>query len=273
MARLLAQGLSTRLGQNVLVENRPSLLLGGIVSKAPADGYTLLLNSGSLWLLPFLQENVAYDPVRDFSPISITNRAPNVLIVHPSLPVRSVRDLIALAKARPGMLNYAAGPAGTSPHLAAELFKSMASVNILGIHYKGAVGGINDLIGGQVQLMFSTTSVAVPHVMAGRLRGVASTSGVTSVLLPDLPTVAATLPGYKSEAVYGIWAPAKTPMYIVSRLNQEIVNIVTQPDVIEKFFNAGLESVGSSPEQFDAEIKSEMARMGKVIKDAGIRAQ
>jgi len=272
MARLLAQGLTAGLGQNVIVENRPSLLLGGYVSKAPPDGYTLLLSSGSLWLLPYLQDNVPYDPVKDFSPISLTNRAPNILVVHPSLPVKSVPELIALARAKPGTLAYAAGLAGTSPHLAAELFKSMARVNILGIHYKGAVAGLNDLIGGQVQLMFATTSAAMPHVKSGRLRGLASTSAVTSKLLPDFPTVAATLPGYKSEAEYGMWAPSKTPPAIINRLNQEIVHIVTQPAVIEKFFNAGLESVGSSPEQFDAEIRSDMARMGKVIKDAGIRA-
>ncbi|MBI4189464.1 MAG: tripartite tricarboxylate transporter substrate binding protein [Betaproteobacteria bacterium] len=271
-SRLIAQGLSGPLGQQVIVDNRGGIIPMEIVSKAPPDGYTLLL-SASLWLTPLLQ-NTPYDPVRDFSPITLVGNSPNVLVVHPSLPVKSVKELIALAKARPGELNYASGATGASTHLAAESFKSMAGVDIARIPYKGNGPALNALIGGQVQLMFATAGSVTPHLKSGRLKGLAVTSARPSALAPGLPAVTTSgLAGYESAAPYGIFAPAGTPATLINRLNQEIVRVLKQADVKDRFFNSGIEIVGSSPEGLAATVKSEMARSGKVIKDAGIRAE
>ncbi len=273
-ARLIAPGLSSSLGQQVVVDNRPSgVIPGQIVSKAPPDGHTLLVSTGVVWLLPFMQ-SVPFDPVRDFSPITLAVSTPNILVVHPSLPVKSVKELIALAKARPGELDYASGALGSSSHLAAELFKAMAGVNMMRIPYRGAGPALLALVSGQVQLMFATAGSAAAHVGAGRLRALAVTSAQPSALLPGLPAIAASgLPGYEANTPFGIFAPAGTPAIIISRLNQEIVRVLNSPEVKEKFFKAGVEVVGSSPEKFAAAITSDMARMGKVIKAAGIRAE
>jgi tripartite-type tricarboxylate transporter receptor subunit TctC len=272
MSRLLAQGLTVDLSQPVIVENRSSgFLPGQIVSKASPDGYTLLVAGPPLWIAPLLQ-SVPYDAFRDFSPITMMASTPNILVVNPSLPVKSVKELIALAKARPGQLNYASTGTGGSLHLAAELFKSMAGVNIVRINYLIAGTMINDLIGGQVQLMFGNSGAVVPHVKSGRLRALAITSAQPSALAPGLPTVAASgLPGYESASTSGVFAPAGTPAAIIKRLNQEMVLVLNRADVKEKFFNAGIAAIGSSPETLVATIKSEVVRMGKVIKDAGIR--
>ncbi|MBI3937188.1 MAG: tripartite tricarboxylate transporter substrate binding protein [Betaproteobacteria bacterium] len=275
-ARLVAQGLTGSLGQQVVVENRTGA--GGIlviepVAKAPPDGYTLLLYNTPMWVLPFMR-NVSWDPLRDFSPITLVVSSPNILVVHPSLPARSVQDLIALAKARPGELNYASGGTGSSTHLAAELFKAMAGVNIVRIAYKGSASPMSDLISGQVQLTFGIAAPVAPHVKSGRLRALAITSAEPSALFPGLPTVAASgLPGYESVSLFGMFAPAKTPATLIHRLNQEVVHVLNRAEVKEKFFNIGVEAVGNSPEQFAAMIKADMARWGKVIKDAGIRAE
>ena len=231
-ARLLAQGIAGGLGQNVIVENRPSNILGGIVAKALADGYTLL--SGGSFLIGPLLEKTSYDPVRDFSPITLTATAPNVLVVHPSLPVKSVQELIALAKARPGQLNYASTGAGGISHLAAELFKSMAGVNIVRIPYKGTGQAANDLLAGQVQLMFLAIGTAEPYVKSGKLKALAVTSAKPSALAPGLPTVAASgLPGYEAGIIFGLYAPAKTPLPIVNRLNREAVQVLNRTEVKE----------------------------------------
>lgn len=272
-SRLIAQGLMTSLGQQVIVENRTVRILAVIAQKAAPDGYSLLLTGGSFWLLPYLQDHVPYDPVKDFAPITLATRAPNVLVVHPSQPITSVRELIALAKARPGQLNCGMGPAGSSPHLAGELFKTMAEVNIVGVPYKGMAPALSDLVGGQLQLIFATPSAAAPHVKSGRIRALAVTSATPSALAPGLPSVAASgLPGYRAESLYGVWAPAGTPAAILNLLNRNIVAILGNADVKDKFLATGIESVGTSAEEFAATIKSEMARMGKVIKDAGIRS-
>ncbi|MBI3939178.1 MAG: tripartite tricarboxylate transporter substrate binding protein [Betaproteobacteria bacterium] len=273
-ARLIALGLSGSLGQQVIVENRggaSGIIAGRTVAKAPPDGYTLLFYGSIFWIGALLQD-VPYDPVADFSPITLATSSPNILVVHPSLPVNSVKELIALAKARPGELNYAS-TTGSTPHLAAELFKAMAGVNIVRIPYKGAGPALNDLIGGQVQLMFPVAAAVTPHVKSGRLRALAVTSVEPSELVRGLPTVAATVPGYESVQMTAMFAPAKTPATIINRLNQEIVQVLNRADVKEKFFNAGAKVVGGSPEQLMATMKSEMARLGKVIKDAGIRAE
>ena len=273
-ARVIAQGISAPLGQQVIVDNRPA----GVVAIEPAakaqpDGYTLLLYSNGLWTLPFIQ-NVPYDVIRDFAPITLAVRAPNILAVHPSLPVKTVKDLIALARARPGELNYASGSTGSSPHLSAELFNSMAGVRIVRINYKGSGPAVSALVGGQVQLMFATAGAAEPHLRSGRLRGLAVTSAEPSALAPGLPSVAASgLSGYESDTPYGVYAPAKTPEVVINRLNQEIVKFLARPDVKEKFFGAGFDIVASTSERFAAAMKADIVRMAKLVKDAGIATQ
>jgi tripartite-type tricarboxylate transporter receptor subunit TctC len=273
LARQLALGISGPLGQQVVVENRPAQLNGDIVARATPDGYTLLIAAGTFLIGPMLQK-VSYDPVKDFSPITATTRAPNVLLVHPSLPAKSVKELIALAKARPGQLNYSAGGIGGGPYLAAELFKSMAGVNIVLVPYKGTGSAISAVVSGEVQVTFGTPGSVAAYLKSGRLRALAVTSSEPSTLAPGLPTIAAAgVPGYEASTTHGIWAPAKTPEPIIHRLNQEIVRYLEKPDVRERLSKSGLDIVASSPDEFAAAIKSEISRMGKVIRDAGIRAE
>jgi tripartite-type tricarboxylate transporter receptor subunit TctC len=272
VARLIAQGIAPALGQSVIVDNRGNgVIPGEFVSKAPADGHTLLLQSGTLWLAP-LMHSTPYDAVRDFAPITLAVSAPNVVAVHPSLPARSVKELIALVKARPGELNYASGSTGSSNHLAGELFKSMAGVNIVRVSYASSATQMADLISGEVQLAFATGGTVAPHIKSGRVRGLAVTSSEPSALFPGLPTVAASgLVGYEAATLTCVWAPAKTPAPVLNRLNQEIVRFLTLPETKERLLNAGLEPIASSAEQLAAKRNSEISRMGKVIKDAGIR--
>jgi tripartite-type tricarboxylate transporter receptor subunit TctC len=273
--RLIAQGLTDRLGQQVVLDQRAAgIIPGQIVSKAAPDGYTLLYYASSVYLVPLMISNPPYDPFRDFSWITLAVVSPNVLVVHPSLPVKSVRELIAYAKARPGELNYASASTGTSNHLAAELLKAMAGIHIVRVAYKGAGPALNAVVANEVPMMFPTAGAAIPLEKAGRIRAIAVTTAQPSALMPGLPTVAsAGLAGFDSAAITGVFAPAKTPSAIIKRLNQEIVTAITQPDVKEKLFNTGVEVVGSTPEQFAAAVKSEMLRMGKVIRDAGIKAE
>ena len=271
-ARLVARGLANALGQQVIVENRPSgVIPGDIVAKANANGYTLLLYNNALWIAPLMQA-APYDPVKDFAPVTTTASAPNVLVVNAALPAKSVAELIAIAASKPGELNYGSAAAGASNHLAAELFKSMARVNIVRVGYKGAAQAMNDLIAGQVQLMFPTAGAAAPHVRAGRVRALAVTSTEPSPLVPGLPTVAASLPGYESIAVYGLFVPARTPQAVINRLHKETVQVLNAPDVREKLLGAGVEVIGDAPYQLAARVRSEMTRLGKVIREAGIRS-
>lgn len=272
-SRLIAQGLAARLGQPVIVDNRVSGLISETVAKAPPDGYTLLINGSSVWVLPLLRDKVPYDAQKDLAPVTLTDKQPIVLVLHPLVPVRSVEELIALARAKPGHLNYASTATGSPNHLAAELFKSMTGTNMVRITYKGSGPALNDLIGGQVQLTFGTSASVIPHVKSGRLKALAVTSAQPSELLPGLPTISASgVPGYEAGTIYGVLAPAKTPAALINRLNQEIVLVLSDADVKAKFFNVGVETVGSTPQQFAAYIKSDIARMGKVIRDAGIKA-
>ena len=270
-ARIVAQ-ISGSLGQPVVMEYRGAgILTADYVSKAPPDGYTLIVSGPVFWIAPLMLKT-PYDTVRDFSPISLIVREVSVFALHPSVPVKSVKELIALAKARPGELNYASSGTGSNTHLAAELFKSMAGVNIVHVPYMGTSPAITSLISGETQLYITDTGLVAPHVKSGKLRALAVTSAAPSALAPGLPTVAASgVPGYEAVAMTGIWAPAKTPGAIIARLNQEIVRVLNLPDVKEKFLNAGAEVVGSSPEQLAATIKSEIAKISKVIKDAGIK--
>jgi tripartite-type tricarboxylate transporter receptor subunit TctC len=271
-ARAIARGLTDALGQQVIVDNRPSgVIPGDIVAKANPNGYTLLLYNNALWTGPLMQKT-PYDPVRDFAPVTTVTIGPNILVVNNGLPVKSVQDLIAVARAKPGALNYASSGLGASNHLAAELFKAMAGLDIVRIGYKGAGPGLNDVIAGQIQVMFPTAGAAVPLMKSGRIRALAVTGLERSPVAPELPTIAESgLPGYESLAVYGIFAPAGTPKPIISLLNREIVRVLAAPEVRERFFRLGMETVGGSPGQLAAKVKSEMARMARVIEKAGIK--
>jgi len=270
VARIVAQGLTANLRQQVIVENRGSIAIE-VALKATPDGYTLLMYGSNVWLLPFLRDNVPWDPVRDFAPVTIAVSLPNILVVHPSLPAKSVAELVALAKARPGELNYAAGTLGVSPHLAAELFKAMAGVNIVQIPYKGGGPALNGLIGGQTQVMFPNAGSVMPHLKAGRVRGLAVTTAEPTPLAPGLPTIASSgVPGYEWISTIVMFAPARTPFALVSRLNREIVNVLNTAESRQRLFSSGAEVVASSPQELAARIKSDMVKMGKVIRDAGI---
>jgi tripartite-type tricarboxylate transporter receptor subunit TctC len=274
VARVIAQGITGSLGQQLVVDNRPASIVGELVAKAPPDGYTLLALGSVLWLTPLLQDHVGYDPIRDFAPVSLTARSVNLLVVHPSVPATSVKELIALARARPGQLNYATGGTGSSNHLAAELFNAMARVKIVRISYKGSGPAVNDMISGQVHVMFPTTAAALPHVKTGRLRALAVTSLQPSPLAPGLPTVADSgLPGYESIVIYGLFAPAKTPAPVIDRLHAELVKFRQSGGAADKLLPAGVEVVGSAPAELAAAMKAEMTRIGKLIKDANLRAQ
>ncbi len=269
-ARLIAQEMTKGFGQQVIVENRGGLAVE-YTTKQPADGYTLMFYGNTVWLLPFLRDNVGYDPLRDLAPVSLAIISPIIVVVHPSVPVRSVKELIALAKAKPGQLNYAAGTIGASPHLATELFKAMTHTDMVRIPYKGTGPSVVALVAGEAHLMFSGLGSVATHMKTGRLRAIAVATSKRSALVPDLPTVASTVPGYEALSIIGMFAPAKTPPAIINLLQQEIARGLNKPEVKELFINAGVEVVASTPDEFTTVIKSEMARLGKVIKDAGIR--
>ena len=273
-AREIARGISGPLGQPVTVENRQAgVVPGEIVSKAPADGYTLLVYNNTVWIGPLLQP-ASYDAMKDFAPIVEVARTPNVLVVSSSSPATSVAELIALAKAQPGMLKYGVSGVGAGNHLAGELFGAMAGVKLVHVVFKGAGAAVRALLADEMRLMFPTAVSATPLVKSGKVRALAVTSAAPSALMPGVPPLAASgLPGYESITIFGAFAPAATPRDVIDRLNTEIVRFLTRPEVKEKLFNSGLETVGGSPEQFGATMKSELLRMGKVIRDAGIRVQ
>ena len=271
-ARLIAPGISVALGQPVIVENRPFPLIPEIMAKAPPDGYSFFTGGAALWIGPLLQK-MPYDPVRDFTGITLTTTSPDILVVNPSLPVNSVKELIALAKTKPGELNYAASSTGGSAHLAGELLKSLAGVDIVRVSYKGTAPQISALIAGEVHLVFASPSGVESFLNSGKLKALAIASAQPSARYPGLPTVASSLPGFEPASATALFAPARTPVSIINQLNREIVRVLNQPDVKEKLFNAGLDIVGSSPQEVMAMIKSDVARMGKVIKDAGIKVE
>ena len=272
ISRLIAQGISGPLGQPVIVDNRAGVIPGEIVSRAPPDGYTLLAAGGSFWIEPFLQKS-PYAPVKDFAPVTLATWSPNILAVHPSLPVKSVKELIALARAKPGDLHFGSGGPGSNPHLSAELFKAMAGVDIVHVPYKGLGPALNGMIGNEVQLTFGSATSVLPHIRSGRLLALAITSPKRSAIAPSLPTMAEFLPGFEAGLLLGIFAPSRTPDPIIRRVNQEIVRALQTSEVKEKVLSLGADPVGSSPAGLAAAIKSDMARWGRVIKDAGIRAE
>ena len=271
VARIIAQELTRSLGQPVIVENRGGLA-PEVVARASPDGYTLLFYGSSVWLLPLMRhEN--YDPVVDLAPVTLAVNSPNVVVVHPSLPVKSIKELIALAKARPGELNYAAGTLGASPHLSTELFKAMAGINVVRVAYKGTGPSVLALIAGEVHMMVAGLGSVAPHMASGKLRALAVTSAERSKLTPELATVAASgVPGYEATSLIGMFAPAKTSTVIISRLQQETLRGLNRPEVKEILFRNGIEAIGGSPEDFASTIKTDMVMLGKVIREAGIRA-
>ena len=276
VARLIATKLSASWGQQVIVENRggSGVIAGDALAKAPADGYTLLFYGAGIWLVPFMRDTSPFDPVRDFAPITLATSSPGAIAVHPSLPVKSVKDLIALAKAKPGQINNASICTGTSSHLAAELFKFMTGTNIVNVAYRGNAEALSAIISGEVQLMFTTVTAILPYSKVGRMRLLAVTSAEPTALAPGVPTVAASgVPGFESSSTLVFFAPAKTPSSILSRLNQETVRILNQVDVKDQLLRAGIQVVASTPEQLAATMKADMGQMGKVIRDAKIRDQ
>jgi tripartite-type tricarboxylate transporter receptor subunit TctC len=271
-ARLIAQGLTGALGQAVVVENKGGTVLAGqTVANAAPDGYTLLVLGSSFWVSPLLQK-ISYDVVRDFAPISSISNSPIVLVIYPSLPVKSVKELIALAKSKPGALNYAGGAVGGAQHIAGELFKSMAGVDVAAIPYKAEGPGLQDVMGGRVQFMFASAAATAPLVKSGRLTALGVGSTQPSALFPDVPPIAATVAGYESGSKQGIWAPAKTPVAIINRLNREIGEILSKPDVKARLLTLGIEAAPSTPEQFSNVIKTDIARTAKLIAGIGLKS-
>jgi tripartite-type tricarboxylate transporter receptor subunit TctC len=265
-ARLTAHELAPRVSQRVIVENRGSIAIEYVAKEAPADGYTVLFYGAVVWLQPVLSK-VNWDPLNDFAPITLGLTSPNVLVVHPALPVKSTRDLIALARSRPGELNYGAGGAGSTPHIAAELFKHLAKVDIVRVNYKGSGPSQIGLLVGEVQVMFAGLGPIMPFVSQGKVRPLAVTSAQRTRLKPELPTVAEVVPGYQSEAAIGFFVPRRTPPAVVAYLNREIVQALKATDA-QKIAAAGVEIVGNTSEEFVRFMKADMARMTEVIKGA-----
>jgi tripartite-type tricarboxylate transporter receptor subunit TctC len=276
LARAMAQKLSEALGQQVVVDNRPGA--GGnigsdIVAKSAPDGYTLLMGTvGTHAINVSLYAKMPYDAVKDFVPIVLVAGVPNVLVVHPALPVKTVADLIKLAKDQPGSINFASSGNGTSIHLSGELFKSLTGVQMAHIPYKGSAPALTDLIGGQVQIMFDNLPSALPHIKAGKLRAIAVTSTKRAPALPDLPTIAESgIPGFEASSWFGMLAPAGTPREIVLRINAEVNKALQAGDMKEKLLAQGAEAVGNSPEFFVEYIRSETTKWAKVVKDSGAK--
>jgi tripartite-type tricarboxylate transporter receptor subunit TctC len=276
IVRMVGKRLGETLGEPIVVENRPGA--GGnigtdSVAKSAPDGYTLVsVGPGALIINPLLGK-VPYDTMRDFAPVTIMAVAPNALVAHPSFPAKSVKDLIALAKRKPGAINYASGGTGSTPHLAAALFAVMAGVQLTHVPYKGTGPATADLVGGQVQIAFLGIPTVLPHIRSGKLRALAVTGARRSPELPDVPTVAeAGVPGYELSPWYGLLAPAGTPSAVVARLAAEATKIVREPAMREQLVAQGAEPAGGTPEEFARTLRSDAALWKKVVKDAGIRA-
>jgi len=270
-ARLLGDEISPSLGHRVIVENRGGLA-AEVVSKAPPDGYTVLFYGPAAWTLQLFR-GVGYDPVKDLAPVTLAMSSPIVLVVHPSLPVKSVKELIALARARPGDLNYASGTIGATPFIAGELFKYLAKVRIERVPYGGTGPSIIGLLSGEVEVMFPGAGSVWHFVQQNKLRALGVASAKPSVLTPGLQPVALTVPGYESTSNIAFFVPAKTPPAIINRLHREFVLALGKADVRERLLKGGVEAVGSSPEELGAYVKADIAKIEILIKNAGIRKQ
>jgi tripartite-type tricarboxylate transporter receptor subunit TctC len=275
-ARLIGQKLGAALNQGVVSDNRAGA--GGVIgteiaAKAPADGYTLLLGSaGPLAILPGMMKGLQYDPVRDFAPVALVSSLPFLLVVHPALPVKTVAELVAYAKAKPGQLNYGTAGNGSTTHLATELFKSMAQIDLVHVPYKGVAPAVADLLGGQVQMMSGDLSTLMPQVRAGKLRALAVTGAKRSALAPELPTIAESgVAGFEASGWFGVLAPAATPRTLIAQLNTAIVKSLGDADTRERLAALGGDAGGGTPAEFAARIRDDLAKWGRLIKTLGLR--
>lgn len=276
LSRIISPKLMASWGQQVVVDNRPGA--GGVIgteiaAKATPDGYTLLVVATGFAANPFLYRKLPYETPKDFSPITILGLAPNVLVAPPSFPPRSVKELIALAKQKPGQINYASSGVGTGGHLSMALFKKMAGIDMTHVPYKGAGAAVAAVVAGQTQLLFTATGAAIPHIKSGRLKALAVTGAKRSPVLPDVPTVAESgLPGYEVDGWYSMLAPGRTPKAVVDRIYADVVDALKMPDVSAKIYSLGFEVGGMPPAKFGQYIQSELIKWGAVIKEAGIHA-
>ena len=278
VARLLGSKLAESMKQPVVVDNKPGA--GGnigadFVAKSPPDGYTILMGAVATHAInPSLYASIPYDPVRDFIPVTQVASTPNVLVVNPSIPVGNVREFIAYAKANPGKLNFGSGSTGSAGHLAGELFNTMAGVRMVHVPYKGAGPAMQDLVGGQIQLMFDNLASSLGQIKAGRVKALAVTTAKRTSLAPDLPTISESgLPGFDISTWFGVFVPAKTPQPVVDKLHAELIRALAMPDVREAMIKLGAEPVGSSPQEFAAYIKSEADKYAKLVKASGAKAE
>jgi tripartite-type tricarboxylate transporter receptor subunit TctC len=277
-ARAIGGPLSDALGQQIIVDNRPGAagnIAADITAHSVPDGYTILMGTiAALAINPSLYEKLPFDPIKDFEPISLAVSSMNVLVVHPSVAAKNVKELIALAKAQSGKLTYGSSGVGGAGHLAGVLFDQLAGTKMIHVPYKGGAPAMIALVSGEVNLVFATAETAVPQVKAGKIRALGVTTAKRSALLPDLPTIAeGGLSGYEANNWYGLLAPAKTPAAIIERLNREVVKVLNMPKVKEQLFRSGLDASPSTPKEFSAYIKSEMAKWSKVVKASGAKAE
>jgi len=275
LPRIVGQKLTDAWSQQIVVDQRPGaggIIAAEIVAKAPADGYTWLMTTGAYTTLVGLYSKLPFDFVRDLAPVTLMATIPFVMVVHPSVQAATLQEFINLARSRPGQLNYASGGTGTTSHLAAEMFKRMAKVNIVHVPYKGVASGVTDLLGGQVQMMFAVMQGAMPQVKAGKLRALAVSSAKRSPSAPDLPTISESgVPGFEFVSWNAIHVPAATPKAVVATINREVGKVLALPDVKERMFGLGLEAAGSTPEQLRELVRSDIAKWSKVIKEVGVK--
>lgn len=273
-ARITAQHLTDTLGQQIIVDNRPGAsgtVSGQLLARAEPDGYTIALGSGGeIAIAPHLRRKMSYDPLKDFAPVSRIGAGQLVLVVHPAVPAKSTADLVALAKSKPGVVNFASSGSGSTAHLAAELLKHVAAIDIVHVPYKGAGPALIDLISGQVQLLITGYSGAVPHIKSGKLRALGVTGTKRLRAAPELPTIGETVKGYEVLAWYGIFVPARTPQAIISKLHREIAAMVRRPQIIERLVALGIEPEGNTPQEFAAQIRSESQKWARIIKVAKV---
>ncbi|MSP97035.1 MAG: tripartite tricarboxylate transporter substrate binding protein [Betaproteobacteria bacterium] len=275
LARAIGQKLSESVAQPVIIDNRPGAntnVGNEFVAKAPPDGYTLLATASTLTINPSLYATLPYDPLRDLAPITLIASTPLILVVHPSLPVKSVKELIALARSKPGQLNYGSAGNGSALHLAGEMFNSLARVKLVHVPYKGVTNAFSDLLGGQISIMFPGAPIALPQVKAGKLRALGTTGAGRTAAAPELPPIGeAGLPGYEVSVWYGILAPAGTPTPVINRLHSELSKIVQLPEIKERWAVLGAEPLHNTPEQFAAFLKADLGKWAKVVRDSGAK--
>jgi tripartite-type tricarboxylate transporter receptor subunit TctC len=274
MVRAIGVKLTEKYGQTIVVETRPgagTIVGTELVSRATPDGYTFLVITTTFVINPSLHAKLPYDPIKDFAPVTQIDSVANILVTSPTAPAQTIKDLIALAKSKPGQLTYASPGSGSAPHIATEMFKSMAGLDLIHVPYKGIPEAATDVIAGRVTMLMTTTASAAPYLRAGRLKGLAVSSRKRAAAMPDVPSMGEVLPGYEMDAFRGVMAPAGTPPAILKQISADIANVVKNTDVRERLLNDGAEPVGSTPEQFAIFLKSEMQKWGKVVKASGAK--